>query len=180
MVSSYIRGFPPGGNRNEKIDVCINRVCLLLGFHDERVGSASRPGNSRCRDCNRKSAMGGRNQRSDKCRRTDEGRVGRLYRVQWRLCHASRWESDEFTAGGGCRKSLWQDDRGGNGQSQSPGLQRECCHPDLQLCRRDTGQGRKDVTEPCKIHPRLCEKGRQMDVGPRKFWGGSTAKTIRL
>ena len=34
-------GFPPEENRNEKIDVGINRVCLLLGFHDERVGSAS-------------------------------------------------------------------------------------------------------------------------------------------
>ena len=27
----------------------------------------------------------------------------------------SRWESDEFAAGGGCGKRLWQDYRGGNG-----------------------------------------------------------------
>ena len=59
-------------------------------------------------------------------------------------------------------------------------IQRECCHPDLQLCRRDPGQGRKDGTDPGKIHSRLCEKGQQMDVGPRKLCGGSTAKTIRL
>src|SRR5256885_16925749 len=91
-----------------------------------------------------------------------------------------RWQSDEFTAGGGYRKSLWQDDRGGNGQSQSPGIQRGCCDSDLQLCRSNTGQGRKNDTESRKIDSRLCEKGRQMDVGPRKLCVGSTAKTIRL
>src|SRR5947208_16584276 len=173
-------GISPEENRNEKIHVGINRIYLLHSFRDERVGSASRPGNSRCRHCNDQGAMGGRNQRSDKCRRTDEGRVGRLHRIQRRLCHASRWKSDEFTPGGSGRKSFWQDDRGGNGQPKSPGIQRECCRPDLQLCRRDPGQGRKDGTGSRKIDARLCEKGRQMDVGPRKLWLGSTAKIIRL
>jgi hypothetical protein len=43
-----------------------------------------------------------------------------------------------------------------------------------------SGQGRKDDTESRKIDARFCEKGRQMDVGPRKLCVGSTAKTIRL
>src|SRR4030095_277804 len=89
-------------------------------------------------------------------------------------------ESDEFAAGGGCGKKFRQDDRGGNGQSKSPGIQRECCHPDLQLCRPYPGQGRKDDTGPRKVDACLCEKGRQMDVGPRKLWDGSTAEIIRL
>jgi hypothetical protein len=37
-----------------------------------------------------------------------------------------------------------QADCGGNGQSQSPGIQWGCCHPDLQLYRLGHGQGRKD------------------------------------
>ena len=48
MVSSNTRGVSPKEIRNEEINVGINRVGLLLGFHDKRVGSASRPGNSRC------------------------------------------------------------------------------------------------------------------------------------
>ena len=40
------------------------------------------------------------------------------------------------------------------------------------------GQGRKDGTEPGKNHARFCEKGRQMDVGPRKLCVGSAA-TLR-
>jgi hypothetical protein len=61
-------GVSPEENRNEKINVGINRVCLLLGFHDERVGSASRPGNIRCGHCDDEGAMGGWNKRSDECR----------------------------------------------------------------------------------------------------------------
>ena len=38
----------------------------------------------------------------------------------------------------------------------------------------------KTDTGSRKIDARFCEKGRQMDVGPRKLWVGSTAKTIRL
>ena len=43
-------------------------------------------------------------------------------------------------------------------------------------------QDKDGKTEPDsrKIDARFCEKGRQMDVGPCKLWGGSTAKTIRL
>ena len=38
----------------------------------------------------------------------------------------------------------------------------------------------KDHRDPCKNDACFCEKGRQMDVGPRKFCVRSTAKTIRL
>ena len=70
-------------------------------------------------------------------------------------------------------------DCGGNGQSQSSGIQWGCCHPDLQLYRPDHGQGRKDGTGPGKIHARLCEKGQQLGVGPRKLCVGSGAKIKR-
>jgi len=54
-----------------------------------------------------------------------------------------------------------------------------CCHPDLQLCRSNSGQGREDDADPRKIDARVREKGRQMDVGPRKLCGGSTTKILR-
>src|SRR4030095_10779611 len=92
----------------------------------------------------------------------------------------ARWESNELTAGGGYSKSLRQDGRDRNGESQSPSLRRERCHPDLQLRRPNPGQGRKDGTGAGKIHARFCEKGQHMGVSPCKLRVGSDTQTITI
>ena len=42
MWSAQTYGCSPKENKNEEITVGTNRVGLLLGFHDQRVGSTSR------------------------------------------------------------------------------------------------------------------------------------------